>query len=201
MWIGLMPLTASSDQPCPVCGSRMPYACSVFCSRACYNSLAAKVSRFLAKVNKNGPIPEHVPELGQCWIWTGHRMKNGYGQVSYMGKPQLAHRVSFLLHNGSFPENLAIHKCDGGAIGCVRPEHIIDGTTCENTADCISKGRFAAGEQKKLAKLTHHSVAEIRELAGRGQTQKSIAIYFGVSQGLVNRVVNLKRWKKTRVQP
>ena|ERR1700694_1946906 len=26
--------------------------------------------RFWLKVNQNGPVPEHRPELGPCWVWT-----------------------------------------------------------------------------------------------------------------------------------
>jgi hypothetical protein len=27
------------------------------------------IERFWAKVNKDGPIPEHCSELGKCWVW------------------------------------------------------------------------------------------------------------------------------------
>ena len=37
--------------------------------------------RFWRKVDKNGPIPEHRPELGPCWVWTAgtntRRTKDG----------------------------------------------------------------------------------------------------------------------------
>jgi len=36
--------------------------------------------RFWAKVDKNGPVPAHRPELGPCWIWTAARFKRGYGK-------------------------------------------------------------------------------------------------------------------------
>lgn len=29
------------------------------------------VERFWAKVNKEGSVPEHCPEIGPCWTWTG----------------------------------------------------------------------------------------------------------------------------------
>src|SRR6478609_5365672 len=38
--------------------------------------------RFWKKVDKNGPIPAHRPELGPCWIWTGWICSGtGYGGI------------------------------------------------------------------------------------------------------------------------
>jgi hypothetical protein len=28
------------------------------------------IERFWSKVDRNGPVPEHRPELGPCWVWT-----------------------------------------------------------------------------------------------------------------------------------
>lgn len=40
--------------------------------------------RFWAKVNKDGPIPIHRPDLGQCWVWTGES-RHGYGFIRFAG--------------------------------------------------------------------------------------------------------------------
>jgi hypothetical protein len=42
--------------------------------------------RFWSKVDKNGPVPPHRPELGQCWVWTGSVQPRGYGTFSVGGK-------------------------------------------------------------------------------------------------------------------
>jgi hypothetical protein len=34
--------------------------------------------RFWKKVDKNGPVPAHRPELGPCWLWTGALVGRGY---------------------------------------------------------------------------------------------------------------------------
>lgn len=34
--------------------------------------------RFFAKVDKDGPIPAHKPELGKCWNWTAAKGWTGY---------------------------------------------------------------------------------------------------------------------------
>src|SRR5687768_1246351 len=66
------------------------------------------VERFWSKVNRNGPIPSHCPELGRCWLWTGCIVAR-YGQIS-LGHPYTpgskrwkTHRFSWELHEGPVP--------------------------------------------------------------------------------------------------
>jgi uncharacterized protein (DUF983 family) len=76
--------------------------------------------RFWANVNKQGPVPEHRPELGPCWLWRGTK-SNGYG-VFWVppGRLVLAHRFAYTLLVGPIPEGLEPdHLCRVPA--CVRP--------------------------------------------------------------------------------
>lgn len=96
--------------------------------------------RFWAKVNKDGPIPAHVPELGPCWVWTAALHRRGYGWFRFNGTPTLAHRVSWELTNGPIPDGLQVlHKCDNKP--CERPDHFFLGTDADNMADKTAKGR------------------------------------------------------------
>ncbi len=100
--------------------------------------------RFWIKVDKNGPIPIHRPELGQCWVWTAARLPNGYGRLGFGRSTRLAHRVSWNIHFGEIPEGiLVMHRCD--RTFCVRPEHLSLGNHADNSADCVSKGRYKNG--------------------------------------------------------
>ena len=36
--------------------------------------------RFYSHVDKDGPVPEHCPELGPCWEWTGSLNQFGYAR-------------------------------------------------------------------------------------------------------------------------
>lgn len=94
------------------------------------------VARFWLKVNKNGPVPPHRPELGPCWLWTGARDRGGYGQFS--GR---AHRWSWLIHHGYRPGHglFVCHHCDNPP--CVRPDHLFLGTASDNARDMVAKGR------------------------------------------------------------
>jgi len=96
------------------------------------------MKRFWEKVNKTNI----------CWLWIGNT-DGKYGVISYQGKSQKAHRVSWILHYGDIPKGLCVcHKCDNPP--CVNPEHLFLGTYKENKKDSVDKGRAVFGNNKKL---------------------------------------------------
>lgn len=71
--------------------------------------------RFWSKVNKNGPIPAHRPELGPCWVRTAGK----YGRFWLDGRLLYAHRVAFAWANGPIPLDVHVHhRCENK--GCVK---------------------------------------------------------------------------------
>lgn len=100
-------------------------------------------SHFWTKVNKNGPVPAHRPELGPCWIWTDGDNGRGYGQFTIHRVTVYAHRFAFEVTVGPIPDGALIrHHCDNGMGGCVRPDHMTTGTPADNNRDAIERGRF-----------------------------------------------------------
>lgn len=76
--------------------------------------------RFWKKVQ----LPE---DRSQCWLWTGSKNGNGYGQIwsSEMGDPAniVAHHASLRIHGIEIPEGrLVDHMCRKRL--CVNPAHL-----------------------------------------------------------------------------
>ncbi len=89
--------------------------------------------RFWSKVIKDGPIPEHRPDLGPCWTWTGYiSPETGYAYFSLdHAHPVLAHRQAYTLTNGPIPDGLILdHLCRNRP--CPNPGHSEPVTYQEN---------------------------------------------------------------------
>jgi HNH endonuclease len=157
--------------------------------------------RFWKKVDKNGPIPPHRPELGKCWKWLGMKLpgKRPYGYIgrgSAKAGKETAHRSSWILHNGPIMNGLhCLHKCDNAE--CTNPEHLFLGTPKQNTQDMIQKGRMNTGnhvgEHNGRAKTNYETVVKIRAAyVPWNITKKQLAKQFGVSVQSVKAIVEHK---------
>ena len=150
-------------------------------------------SRFWSKVLLAGP--EISPDLGPCWVWTAGRFRCGYGQFWITPRSHEAHRASFYLYEGRWPDPQALHRCDNRL--CVRRDHLFEGTALDNMRDMIAKGRkrVAKGEQCARSKLRAEQVKEMRHRAANGETLTSLAAVYGVCLGTVSAAVNLQTWR------
>jgi hypothetical protein len=75
-----------------------------------------------------------------CWLWTGHKKPNGYGQITINYKTLSTHRLSYELFKGPIPEGMYIcHSCDVKA--CINPDHLWTGTHQDNMNDMTKKNR------------------------------------------------------------
>ena len=80
---------------------------------------------FFSRINFIGPVSEHRPDLGPCWIWDWTRTKNGYG-IFYSGYlSSYPHRLMYRIFHGSIPapwEKEIDHLCRVRA--CCNPNHL-----------------------------------------------------------------------------
>lgn len=71
------------------------------------------VERFWAEVDKTG----------DCWLWKARKSFDGFGEVTVRNTRMNAHRVSWMMANGTIPSGMCVkHKCDVPA--CVNPDHL-----------------------------------------------------------------------------
>lgn len=92
------------------------------------------IQRFWNKVDKRTE--------DECWIWMGAKVNGGYGCITVDSENIVAHRYSWIIHNGNIPAGLLVcHHCDNPP--CVNPIHLFLGTNSDNTLDMVEKNRHA----------------------------------------------------------
>lgn len=127
-----------------------------------YTTPRPLADRFWEKVNKNGPVPAHRPELGPCWLFTGTAIgREGfrYGRFWTGETMEAAHRVSYEMEYGPLPEGMhACHHCDTPR--CIRPSHLFAGTRSDNQRDSSRKGRLGFQRYPERSPLNQRTAAE-----------------------------------------
>lgn len=148
-----------------------------------------EVEKFMSQV-----YPE--PNTG-CWLWGGRHDEKGYGRLSHTLKFQVAHRMSFFIHNGEFDKKMhVLHKCDTPA--CVNPDHLYLGDQKQNNIDRDTRGRqkTTRGSAHKLAKIYEHDVILIRKFHDPKKfPSRKLARIFGVDQKIIMNVIQRKAWR------
>ncbi len=165
-----------------------------FCNRKC-----ALLAQFPKSTEER--FWSYVQKTEDCWLWTANKTKFGYGKLKINKRTLVMHRYSYELHIGKIPEGLLVlHKCDVPA--CVNPDHLFVGTSADNVADRIRKGRSnnpgrnMHGELNPCSVLTNEKVIEIRRIASNRQcTLRAIGEQFGVSVPCISHIITRRTWK------
>ena len=136
-----------------------------------------------------------APGDGGCLLWTGSVGRRGYGQIRVGATMVRTHRLAWTLAKGVIPADLLVlHRCDVRT--CINPAHLFLGTSADNSADMVAKGRSGAGENHSKAKLTRESVLAIATRLSAGETCASIAREFGVGPTTVINIKTGYRWSR-----
>lgn len=133
-----------------------------------------------------------------CWEWQSAKIcidGRCAGVLRISNRNVYASRFSWELHNGPIPDGLLVcHHCDNAL--CVRPDHLFLGTSADNSADMVRKGRQTKGITHYRAKLTDAQVREIRSLQVTGYGFYSeTARKYGITEATFRLVYRRKTWK------
>jgi len=120
-----------------------------------------------------------------CQLWIRGVDYGGYPQTSINSVPIGAHILACTIGNNYVRvENLeAAHEC--GNKLCVNSEHLTFKTHKENAADKFKHGTIPL-------KLSSEQVSDIRKRCANGETQASLAEFYGVASSRISDIVNMK---------
>lgn len=114
-----------------------------------------------------------------CWHWMGPVNYFGYGRITYQGRMQMVHRLSYMTFKGEIEEGKSVlHSCDNPS--CINPEHLRLGTYSDNKQDALTRGRWVLKnkQQSKIVGEIYHKAKLLRE---SGLSYKKIAEQIGFS--------------------
>lgn len=161
------------------------------------------ISRFWKYVTKS-------TDPDGCWHWAGTCDLAGYGRLNVNHRPHMAHRLSWIIHNGSIPDGMNVcHRCDNPP--CVNPNHLFLGTQRDNIMDCFRKGRarrakgadtgwythpdsMARGEANGRSKVTEEVVMAIRTRYAAGVGPRQLAREYGIHRETIRMIVARRTW-------
>lgn len=142
---------------------------------------------------------KYVRKTPTCWLWIGKAKHYfGYGIIQGWNKygkksAQVAHRVSYEIHNGKIPKGKSIlHICDNPP--CVNPNHLKVGTQIENLLDCKKKGRVPKGEKHWSCRLSEDQVLAIRELSQSKVSNAEIMKVFNLKRQNLESIIDRRTW-------
>lgn len=128
-----------------------------------------------------------------CLEWEKARTAAGYGVTTVAGATKYVHRLEVERKIGRplLRDEVVLHSCDNPP--CHNIAHLSVGTTADNVADSISKGRNARGFMLPHTRLSTADVSAIRWFRAAGVRTKDVARLFQVHQSHVSKIAGGSR--------
>lgn len=139
--------------------------------------------RLVTHVNRHWrDYPAPNPQPTPCKIWSGVLDKDGYGVLGKRSgdgsrRKIQAHRWIWEGRYGPIPKGMVVrHKCDNPP--CINLQHLELGTVADNNNDARERGHLGPAW-----KLTPSQMREFFDRHEAGESIRSLARHFGVSDG------------------
>jgi hypothetical protein len=137
--------------------------------------------------------------VSPCIVPEHHqRDKDGYQKAKYNKRLQGVHRIVWQLCFGSIPAGMVIgHKCNNPS--CVNPEHLYLTTAAQNSSDAKRDGLYKKGNDHPHCKWRDEQIQSMLNRYDSGETQKSIAADYNVTQARISYCISRARKTQSKV--
>jgi len=175
-------MTNAEQRACSFEGCTRPYACKGYCNaHAAQMRRTGRVWPLFQESDIVGRILAKAVRDGDCLIWQGQTMKNGYGQISWHNRSWLVHRAIWTALKGEIPAEMTIdHLCRRR--NCVEVAHMEVVTRGENSLrggglevvyanrrarEFCKQGHPLSGENLRINKAGHRICKECGRVGWR----------------------------------
>ena len=163
---------------------------------------AKTIRRFYSKVIEAKVVDRvELQDFPECWLWQGATTDSGYSAFlvrnSELGDVAIdGHRLSYRINYGPIPTDKLYyvnHQCD--IRRCIRPEHLYLGSSKENSADRVNRGRSG---QSNLTDVKVKKIREMYESDPTPQMKKQLAEATEVTVRTIEDIINHKTWQHVK---